>query len=80
MTPGDNTNAGRFALTVVVPTRNRAVLLRDTLGAVLAQSTGEVPCELIVVDDGSTDETPEIVTQARPTSGWTIRYDRHPPS
>jgi glycosyltransferase involved in cell wall biosynthesis len=46
------------AITVVVPTYNRAVLLEATLRAILAQS---VPVhEVIVVDDGSTDETPSV--------------------
>jgi len=42
-------------VTVYVPTRNRAPLLRRAMESVLAQDHAEL--ELIVVDDGSTDET-----------------------
>jgi glycosyltransferase involved in cell wall biosynthesis len=46
-------------VTVYVPTRNRAPLLRRAMESVLAQDHAEV--ELIVVDDGSTDETPDLL-------------------
>src|SRR5258708_25538717 len=40
---------------IIVPTFNRAALLRSTLESVFAQQVEEF--ELIVVDDGSTDGT-----------------------
>ena len=40
---------------VIIPTYNRAPLLRQALDSVLAQEFTDF--ELIVVDDGSTDET-----------------------
>src|SRR5205085_7744375 len=43
--------------TIVVPTFNRAALLREALESVWAQELRD--CELIVVDDGSTDGTRE---------------------
>jgi glycosyltransferase involved in cell wall biosynthesis len=46
------------SVTVVVPTYNRAALLDETLRSILAQTV--LPDEIIVVDDGSTDETPAI--------------------
>ena len=42
-------------VTVVIPTYNRAELLAQTLASVFAQQPA--PCEVIVVDDGSTDGT-----------------------
>ncbi|MCT7990060.1 glycosyltransferase family 2 protein [Laspinema olomoucense] len=45
---------------VVVPTYNRANLLGDTIESVLDQTFKDF--ELLVIDDGSTDETREIVT------------------
>src|SRR5688572_12393524 len=39
---------------------NRAALVRQALDSVLAQTSRDF--ELIVVDDGSTDETPEVLS------------------
>ena len=46
-------------LSVVVPTYNRAWCLAEALDSVLAQDVAGV--ELIVVDDGSTDGTPQLL-------------------
>ena len=46
-------------VSVVIPTRNRKQLLAVTLGSVLRQRS--VGIELIVVDEASTDGTPEFV-------------------
>jgi glycosyltransferase involved in cell wall biosynthesis len=45
---------------VIIPTYNRAALLRDALDSVFAQEFTDF--EVIVVDDGSTDETPMVVS------------------
>lgn len=47
------------AVSVVIPTRNRAGYLEVALRS-LAEQEGEVPHEVVVVDDRSTDETPEV--------------------
>lgn len=44
---------------VIIPTYNRGPLIRPTLDSVLAQR--ETDFEVVVVDDGSTDETTEIL-------------------
>jgi glycosyltransferase involved in cell wall biosynthesis len=52
------------AVSVVVPTRNRADYLEVTLASLAAQAPG-VPYEAIVVDDGSSDEaTAAVVARA----------------
>ncbi len=46
-------------ISVILPTRNRAALLRDAIDSVEAQT--HAAWELIVVDDGSDDETPAVL-------------------
>ena len=59
----------RAAVTVVIPTHNRAGLMKVTLGSVLAQR--DVDLEVIVVDDGSSDATPDALDAvADPRLRW----------
>ena len=51
-------------ISVVIPTYNRADLLGETLEAVLAQTLK--PAEIIVVDDGSTDGTTDLLNHYGP--------------
>jgi glycosyltransferase involved in cell wall biosynthesis len=46
-------------VSVVIPTRNRSELLPTVLAAVLGQE--DVALEAIVIDDGSTDDTPALL-------------------
>lgn len=50
-------------VSVVVPTHGRAAMLPRLLGSVLAQDLGDL--ELIVVDDASPDQTPEVLARCR---------------
>ncbi len=56
-------------VSVIIPTYNRSEALRDTIASVLRQS--EEDLELIVVDDGSTDDTAEVVSRC---SDARVRY------
>lgn len=51
--------SGGVAVSVVIPTYQRASLVGRAIDSVLGQDPA--PTELIVVDDGSTDETPEVL-------------------
>ena len=51
-------------ISVVVPSYNRAGLLPETLGRIVRQSVA--PLEVIVVDDGSTDDTAAVVERFGP--------------
>ncbi|HSR70462.1 MAG TPA: glycosyltransferase family 2 protein [Acidobacteriota bacterium] len=51
--------AARPAISVVLPTYNRADLIGETIESVRCQSRGD--WELLVVDDGSEDETGQVV-------------------
>jgi glycosyltransferase involved in cell wall biosynthesis len=46
-------------VSVIIPTYNRAALVREAIDSVLAQQYDRL--EVIVVDDGSSDHTPEVV-------------------
>ena len=53
-------------LSVIVPTRNRAALLAATLDSLTRQSLPPADFEIIVVDDGSTDDTAAVVDSFGP--------------
>lgn len=55
-------------VSVIIPTHNRAKILEATLESVLSQTYPAI--EIIVVDDGSTDETTEVIARY----GKGIRY------
>lgn len=57
-------------VSVLIPTYNRARYLRECLESILAQTVA--PFEVIVIDDGSEDETPEAVAAFGPA----VRYLR----
>ena len=59
---------------VIIPTYNRAHIIGEALDSVLAQSCQDF--EILVVDDGSTDSTPEVL---KPYSEQ-IRYFKQPNS
>ncbi len=49
------------SISVIIPVKNRAELLKATLNNILQQTLS--PSEIIVVDDGSTDHLPEVKDQ-----------------
>ena len=62
----DTATSRRYAL--ITPCRNEADIMRRTLDSVVAQT--EVPALWLVVDDGSTDETPEILAEYAAQHDW----------
>lgn len=52
-------------LSVVIPTHNSRDLLPDTLQALFAQEVGNDRFEIIILDDGSTDGSDEVVRRLR---------------
>lgn len=65
-------------ISVIIATRDRAPLLRETLEAIAAQESVGVPFELIVVDNASTDATPDVVASASLRLPLDIQYVHEP--
>jgi GT2 family glycosyltransferase len=71
-------NAAASGLTIIVLTYNRRELLRGCLESLFAQDDPGIPLHFIVVDDGSTDGTEEMVrelTALRPQ--WRHIFQAH---
>jgi GT2 family glycosyltransferase len=66
-----------IAVSIIVSTRNRAHFLSDCLASLAAQRS-TVPYEIVVIDNGSTDSTPEVLDRWRTTEPRlrTAREDR----
>ena len=61
-------------VSVLLPVRDGARFLHEALESVLAQTLADF--ELLVVDDGSTDATPEILASVRDERLRALRQDR----
>ena len=68
------------AISVVVPTFNRACMLRDLLVSLTSQTLSRSKFEIVVVDDGSTDDTREMVAEFSRNTDYFIRYFWQPNS
>ncbi|MFZ3483536.1 glycosyltransferase family 2 protein [Sphingomonas sp. 3-13AW] len=60
-------------VSVIIPTHNRSHFVVDAISSILAQTMQDV--EVIVVDDGSTDDTQQRVAEVRDAR---VGYLRHP--
>lgn len=66
------------SISVIIPTFNRATSLRQTLAALADQTLPPQSYEVIIVDDGSTDDTEIQVREfARQHPQLNVRYMRH---
>jgi glycosyltransferase involved in cell wall biosynthesis len=63
-------------LTVVIPAYNRAGILKKALDGYRIQSPSGLIRELIVVDDGSTDNTEAVVEEVSKDCEFAVRYIR----
>jgi glycosyltransferase involved in cell wall biosynthesis len=67
-------------LSVIVCTHNRARLLADCLESLIDQSLDPGEYEIVVVNDGSTDDTAQVVQAIRADSAVQIQYIERPHS
>ena len=61
-------------VSVAIPTRNRAAMLADCLASLRAQSYAADRFEIVVVDDGSTDATVDVVLRHADGRAPQVRY------
>lgn len=61
-------------LSVIIPTFNRKNLLRKCLNALFSQVYPKSDYEVIIIDDGSTDDTEELVKSLLNNSPCILRY------
>jgi glycosyltransferase involved in cell wall biosynthesis len=61
-------------VTVVVPTHDRWKMLRTTLTSILEQR--DIDLEIVVVDDGSTDRTRQLLADCRDPRLRVVRHDK----
>ena len=48
-------------VSVIIPTYNRSALLKQAIESVLAVRHNDIELEVLIIDDGSTDDTAEMV-------------------
>src|SRR5688572_26838802 len=65
------TDSNLPTVSIVTPAYNQAEFLRDTIESVLAQDYPNI--EYVVLDDGSTDDTPNILAEY----GDRFRWETH---
>jgi glycosyltransferase involved in cell wall biosynthesis len=65
-------------VSVIVPTYNRASLLKRLLESLREQTYPADKFEVLIVDDGSTDETPQVVEEFARSAPFAVRYFRQP--
>jgi glycosyltransferase involved in cell wall biosynthesis len=63
-----------YDISVIIPTHNRAKLLKETLFFLNEQTYPRHRFETIVVDDGSTDETEKMIRQIQGGLDYKLKY------
>ncbi len=71
-------STGSPCLSVVMATYNRAETLRQTIDHLVNQDLSPESYEVIIIDDGSPDATPQVVEEARSRVPFALTYLRHP--
>jgi glycosyltransferase involved in cell wall biosynthesis len=64
----------RARISVIIPTYNRSQILKKTIEAYTHQTQQERIAEILVVDDGSTDATAEVVAECAKSTPVLVRH------
>jgi glycosyltransferase involved in cell wall biosynthesis len=75
MEPERIDTSAKPGVTVVIPTFNRADFLDDSIGSLLAQDYDDL--EVLVLDDGSTDGTSDVLARYAESHSGRFRWSRH---
>lgn len=67
-----------ISISIIIPTRNRGSLLRSAIESVWRQKWDTEKTEIIVIDNWSTDDTPEVVERLKARSPCRIEYMKTP--
>jgi glycosyltransferase involved in cell wall biosynthesis len=65
-------------VTLLICTRNRAAALKRCLDAISVQEMAEVNGELVLVDNGSSDETPQLMQAFKATAPFPVEIVKEP--
>lgn len=65
-------------VSTIIPVHNRGEMLREAVASVLAQT--HRPVEIIIVDDGSTDDTPQVADELAQSNPQEVRVFHQPNS
>jgi len=70
-------HGGRFSYILITPARNEEALLEKTIQSMVRQTL--LPLKWVIVDDGSTDATPDIIERYRAEYDWIemVRLPQH---
>lgn len=60
LSPGETVRS-RFLVSIIIPTMNRARMIAQTLASIVQQT--HRPIEIVIIDDGGSDETKNVVTR-----------------
>src|SRR5579872_2004797 len=63
-----NRNSSPLPYVLITPIRNEEAFIEKTIESVIHQSV--LPMKWVIVDDGSTDQTPAIVSRYLPGRNW----------
>lgn len=64
----ENQISARFPYVLITPVRNEEAFIEKTIESVIQQTV--LPMKWVIVDDGSTDQTPAIVNRYLATHSW----------